>query len=164
MLALNTNGDPEYATVVLTVDRTHDEPDAHVDRSKMMSTRTPEAMLEGLAAFYGDVTLASDHGDVLRECADIDIVYVYRPPQKPNVLKIVTGSGGYRALIDHPAFGGGSTLVADRHLLSWISGMERAVGKRRLFLLCVDDMLPGAAAGPAATMTDGAWNTPTAAA
>jgi hypothetical protein len=146
MLPLNTNGDPEYATVVITVDRTHDDPNAHVDRSKLMSTRTPEGMLEGLAAFYGDTTLMKDYGDVVRECADIDIVYVYRPRRKADVLKIVAGSGGYRALIDHPAFGGGSTLVADRQLLSRISGIERAVGKQRLFLLHVDDMLPSEAA------------------
>ena len=142
MLPLNTNGDPEYATVVMTVDRTHDAAGIHVDRSKMMSTRTPEEMLRGLADYYGDEALMSEWGDLINDCAEIDVIYAYRPARKPDVLKIVTGSGGYRALIDHAAFGGGSTLVADRHILSWISGVERAVGKRRLFALSIDDLLP----------------------
>jgi hypothetical protein len=150
MLPLNTNGDPEYATVVMTVDRTHDDAGIHVDRSKMMSTRTPEDMLRGLGSYYGDGASLAECSGLIDKCAAIDVIYAYRPKKKPGVLKIVIGSGGYRALIDHAAFGGGSTFIADRHILSWISGVERAVGKRRLFALSIDDLLPDQAERSAA--------------
>src|SRR5262245_57792227 len=82
MLPLNINGDPEYATVVMTVDRMHDDAGDHVDRSKMMSTRTPEDMLRGLAAYYGDQALLKECSSLIDECADIDVIYAYRPARK----------------------------------------------------------------------------------
>ncbi|HEX5008407.1 MAG TPA: hypothetical protein VFV70_14940 [Hyphomonadaceae bacterium] len=158
MLPLNTKGDPEYATVVITADRIRDEPEAHIDRAKMMSTRSPEEILEGLAAFYRDTEFADQHRESIRECGDIDVIYVYRPSTRSDVLKIITGTGGYRALIENPAFGGGSTLVTDRYILSWINGVERATGRRSLFLLLVDDMLPRKSAEPpGAGPANGNW-------
>lgn len=67
--------------------------------------------------------------------------YVYRPKNRPDVVYLSIGSGGYRTLIDHPDFGRGSNLLADQRLLAEVAAEEAAGGHKSLRMMLVDDLL-----------------------
>lgn len=145
MLPININGDPEYATVVLTLKRGIPAVSTveHVALTSSKSTREPEEEVVYLASANGETGLISGSRGrrLLIEGARQDAVYIYRPQGSPDVAHLVMGSGGYRDLIDHPSFGRGSNLVADWRLFEEVALEEAAEGLRPLAMLAVSDLL-----------------------
>lgn len=133
MLPKNAQGDPEYASIVLTLDGSPPHDGEHIIQKSVKSTQTPEESVVALFHYYneGALSLRGDHLDMLHKGAQTDTVYMYTPPTKRGIVQIVIGSGAYRTLIDHKDFGRGSNFVADQKLIEVLARAAQAAEKQR---------------------------------
>jgi hypothetical protein len=130
-LPQNAAGEPEFASLILTIDHLTLRPGRHIHQKLVLSTQTAIAALSALADYYGQHDQVKHSEDFLEIVAASgrasDPVFVYTTPEN---VQIITSTPTWDGLVQSPAFGRTSSLVASQKLLELVAKVSAEAAER----------------------------------
>lgn len=137
----NAKGQPEYASIILTLDHLMENTSGHVNTKMVLSTEDVETALHSLWEYYGETS------SILSMKSTLDQMVEYRMAPDRGIFLYVTKDvtdrfGGLRlevvmstdlfsALSMHPNFGDGSEFVLIQKLTEQFAQVLAVVNKSR---------------------------------
>jgi hypothetical protein len=124
----NEKGEPEFASIVLTIDGVSNNPELgdNVVQKYVLSTQDPIEALVNIATYFGEPGLFANPSNarILRESGShSDPVFIYTTPRE-GTIQVITGTPTWDALVQHPKFGRTSALVATDKLVGIVAKVQ----------------------------------------
>lgn len=121
----NINGDPEFASILITIDHAFNAKKEglighHVIQKAVYSTQLATETLWSLFDYYGDekVQRASSTVEIIGRAYNRDAVFIYTTPN--GLTQILMGTNTLDYLREHDKFGGGSFLMTVNRLVEGV--------------------------------------------
>lgn len=153
----NNRNQPEFGSVILTLDHLLDNSSFHVHQKCVYSTETPaEALMSLMHDYYpnlGGPKLAMDAAtfEILKqldsnpsEAIALYFVPVVVDRMGGSIVQVILGLTALQRLVAHPAFGNGSSLLAMNSLVGAVASLaartaQQVGGLPPLLLMSLED-------------------------